>query len=97
MNALLKIITVAILLSAIQANAGETQQQGRYQIVINPAMRADTFLLDTHTGKIWEKVQMVDAQNEPRVWIYMDRIDSLKEQFEWQKKHPKSEEIEPGK
>ena len=26
---------------------------GRYQIVMNPNVRADTFLLDTETGKTW--------------------------------------------
>lgn len=91
----LKIITVAALLVSMQASAGEAQQQGRYQIVINPAMRADTFLLDTWTGKTWQSIKMVDAADEPSVWMYRDKIDSQKEQLEWQKKHPKPDDLAP--
>jgi hypothetical protein len=29
----------------------------RFQIINNPNVRADTFLLDTETGKIWKPVQ----------------------------------------
>src|SRR5271157_3283094 len=31
-----------------------TLRPGRYQIVFNPNVRADTFLLDTQVGKVWQ-------------------------------------------
>lgn len=86
-----------ILFLSQQATAGEAQQQGRYQIVINPAMRADTFLIDTQTGRIWQKVQYEDMENEPVVWNIMDRIDGVKDFREWRKTRLSKEEAESVK
>ena len=55
--------TMAILIGAQAINA-EPQpiprqaqtQDGRFAIVFGPFMRADLFLLDTHTGRIWRNV-----------------------------------------
>jgi len=30
---------------------------GRFQVYFSPIMRADTFLVDTQTGKVWKHVQ----------------------------------------
>jgi hypothetical protein len=38
---------------------------GRYQIVINPEVRADTFLLDTETGRIWKPAQYTNLVDDP--------------------------------
>ena len=47
---------MCLVLTSADASAQESrsdlfsQQPGRYQIVMNPQVRADTFLLDTATG-----------------------------------------------
>src|SRR5580704_5879518 len=58
----------------------ETLIPGRYQIVFNPNMRADTFLLDTATGKVWRMTQITDLKTEPDVWMYVWRIDTPSEE-----------------
>jgi hypothetical protein len=51
-----------------------SQQPGRYQIVINPQVRADTFLLDTATGRVWQLVKFTDIN--ATAWQIMKRLDS---------------------
>lgn len=51
---------------------------GDYVIVFNPNVRADTFLLDKKTGKIWRLTQYSDLDGEPVAWQYMERIDDTK-------------------
>lgn len=72
-------------LSSIQiASAAATANQtGRFQIVISPNVRADTFLLDTWTGKIWRMIQEADVEGQPTIWKYERRIDSEEELFKW--------------
>jgi len=53
-----------------------SQQPGRYQIVINPQARADTFLLDTATGRVWQLIKYGDLNGEPPAWQLMHRIDN---------------------
>lgn len=53
----------------------------RYQIVINPQARADTFLLDTATGRIWAPGRYVAWEGEPRVWELEQKFDT-KQQVE---------------
>jgi hypothetical protein len=53
-----------------------SQQPGRYQIIINPQTRTDTFLLDTATGRVWQLVKYNDLNNEPPAWQLMTRIDN---------------------
>jgi hypothetical protein len=67
--------------SAAASNA--TSLPGRYQIVFNPNVRADTFLLDTQTGKIWHFVQYTDVVGEPRVWEFMPRLDDQSQFMLW--------------
>jgi hypothetical protein len=43
---------------------------------MNPQVRADTFLLDTATGKIWQMAKLTDMKGEPVVWQYMERLDN---------------------
>ena len=56
---------------------------GRYQIVINPNVKADTFLLDTQTGMVWVHAEITDLEGNPTVWKLMDRVDSEQEFIEW--------------
>jgi hypothetical protein len=52
-----------------------TSANGRFQIVINPNLRADTFLLDSATGRTWKPVQWTDVQGSPVVWEFQERVD----------------------
>ncbi len=58
-------------------------ERGRFQIVINPNMRADTFLLDTKRGKIWSRGKEVELKGEPHTRMYEARIDSHEELLRW--------------
>lgn len=62
-------------------------QQGRFQLVMNPAARADTFLLDTATGQIWQRTKYTDLEGQPEVWQYQDRVDSQLELVAWAADH----------
>jgi hypothetical protein len=58
---------------------------GRYTIVINPNARADTFLLDTETGRVWIPTQFPDIAGKPTVWQIQDRVDDKGELATWLK------------
>lgn len=73
---------------------GTGGQPGRFQIVINPSMRADTFLLDTQTGRVWEKVRFVDMEGEPWVWLIVDRLDNSQEIRQWQSRQTPKKKID---
>ncbi|MGA2752189.1 MAG: hypothetical protein ABSE53_00370 [Terracidiphilus sp.] len=59
----------------------------RFQIFINPNVRADTFLLDTETGRVWSPVVYTDLENGPQVWQIHDRVDSQSELYDWIERH----------
>lgn len=65
---------------AQQTAAGS--EVGRYQLFFSPLARADVYLVDTETGKIWKPVTITNAQDTnlkgsaPQVWLYQDRIDT---------------------
>lgn len=52
---------------------------GRYTIVFSPHVRADTYLLDTKTGTVWQPTKYTDVINEPTVWSREARADSTAE------------------
>lgn len=62
-------------------------QPARFQLVINPAARADTFLLDTATGQIWQRTRYTDLEGQPEVWQIQDRVDSQVELLAWAVDH----------
>ena len=62
---------------------------GRYQIVINPNVRADTWLLDTETGRVWTHSAVSDVKGSPTVWMIEPRFDSDDEFSQWAAKQPK--------
>ena len=74
------------MLMSLCASADNTQN-GRYTIIISPNVRADTFLLDTQTGRVWKPVQVTDVVGEPVIWKVMDRADSDHQLLEWFKGH----------
>ena len=67
--------------SNVQAAASAA---GRYQIVFSPLSRADTFLVDTQTGKIWQRTSFPFLVGEPEAWIYQTRLDNEREQAVWE-------------
>jgi hypothetical protein len=56
---------------------------GRYQIVFGPHARADTFLLDTQTGKVWVRTAFTFLQGEPDAWVPLPHFENEKEQETW--------------
>jgi hypothetical protein len=68
---------------------------GRYQIYFSPFARADVYLLDTETGKIWRPVTITNAKDinlgsAPEVWIYQERIDTDADFSTWSIFHTSS-------
>jgi hypothetical protein len=53
-----------------------TQGYPRYQIIFSPHLRADTFLLDTQKGRIWQMTKFTYVPGQPDAWNEMDIIDS---------------------
>ena len=51
----------------------------RYQIVFSPHVRADTFLLDTQKGRVWQMTKFSDLPGAPTAWNEVDIIDSTGE------------------
>ncbi len=68
--------------------------EGRYQMFFSPHARADVYLVDTKTGKVWTNVQYTDVQGQPTVWKYQERIDSEKDYMRWRREQ---ELIKQGK
>ena len=71
---------VAIAVFSVLALAGcdqiQSSQAPRYQIVFNPSVRADTFMIDTQKGKVWQMTKITDVESQPTVWQPMTVIDS---------------------
>jgi hypothetical protein len=73
--------------------AAENRHEGRYQIFFSPLARADVYLLDTETGKIWRPVTITNAKDSnlagaaPEIWIYQERVDTETEFSAWQAAH----------
>jgi hypothetical protein len=57
---------------------------GRYQIVLSPLNARDVFLLDSATGRVWQRTTLSFLIGEPDVWIIVPRLDSddEREKFE---------------
>jgi hypothetical protein len=70
--------------------AAPTTSVGRYQIVFNPNVRADTYLLDTQTGQTWVQTQITDVAGSPTIWLYRERVDSDPDFVIWSITHTKS-------
>jgi hypothetical protein len=81
---------------AVQTTSGVTA--GRYQIVFGNFARADVYLLDTQTGKIWERTEFVDVAQKPEVWVFQERIDNKEALYEWVTSHaPEAhQEVKPA-
>jgi len=63
--------------------ATQPQDIGRYQIFFSPNVRADTFLVDTQTGKIWRMQQFTDVPGQPTVWAPEKKFDTDEDFNAW--------------
>ena len=54
----MKLILALALAVGTSTLAEAEPNNGRYQVVFSPMVRADTFLLDTATGTIWQSVSV---------------------------------------
>jgi hypothetical protein len=70
----------------VKQSSANTSQVGRYQIIVNPNIRADTFLLDTQTGKTWIQTEITNAKGKPTVWMFRERVDNEQEFHDWTKR-----------
>lgn len=78
------LFTVFTLSACDKLKPTETQTQ-KYQIVFNPNVRADTFLLDNENGKVWQLTKFTDVIGEPTVWVPLDVIEgSSGDRISWQ-------------
>src|ERR1700730_401027 len=92
MKALACIVALLLLSGAVifaQTKTSPSSSQatlvpGRYQIVMHPTIRADAYLLDTQTGRVWHRVQFTDVDGKPDVWVIQDRTDSPDELSQWE-------------
>jgi hypothetical protein len=64
-------------------NVAPAPTPGRFQIVFSPTARADTFMLDTQTGKAWQFTRYTDLIGEPQVWLPVPRIDGQADLAVW--------------
>lgn len=78
---------------AVKQGSTNAPSVGRYQIFINPNVRADTLLLDTQTGKTWVQTGITNVKGEPTIWMYRERLDNEAEFADWSSRQtPKSGE-----
>lgn len=80
------IVVLVAVVGYVVLNARQTvtsSRIGRFQIVMNPQVRADTFLVDTENGRIWQQVRYTDVKGEPLVWQYQERVDNAVELAAW--------------
>jgi len=66
---------------------------GRYQLFFSPHARADVYLVDTETGKIWKPITITNAKDTnlksaPELWVYQERVDSERDFEAWSVMHP---------
>lgn len=84
---------IAQTAKAPQPAAPASSHAGRYQLFFSPHARADVYLLDTETGKIWKPITITNAtdtnfKTAPQVWVYQERIDSERDFDNWSATHP---------
>ena len=77
----LGVLVAVVLLLGLAA--GTEQWSGRYQIVMRDEVRADTYLLDSKHGRVWQLTKLTEEPTEPIVWLYMTRLDDDVEALEF--------------
>jgi hypothetical protein len=79
--------------TTVVAAASSQSHVGKYQLYFSPHARADVYLVDTETGKIWRPITITNAKDTnlksaPEVWVYQERIDSERDFNTWMVIHP---------
>lgn len=77
---------------AAVAAAQPQSHVGKYQLFFSPLARADVYLVDTETGKIWKPITISNAKDTnlksaPEVWVYQERVDSERDFDIWMVMH----------
>jgi len=78
-----------VLSGAAQENRPAVQgppPQGRFVIFFSPLARADAYLVDTESGRVWSQVTFTDVEGDPKVWVPQTRVDSEAELLAWELK-----------
>ena len=84
-------LTLAIPIATAQA-VPQNRTPPRFRIVFSPHVRADTFLLDTETGRTWLRTAYTHLRGDPTAWEFQTRADNLEElQAWWRTYKPKDE------
>lgn len=65
----------------------------RYQLFVNPNVRADTFMIDSWTGKVWVHTSLTEIVGDPDVWMTQERIDSQDDLATYYKTHVTKAEL----
>ncbi len=78
---------IALLAQSATPQARSSSPTGRYQLIVNPNARADTFLLDTATGHVWQRTKYTNLPDQPEVWQIQDRVDSQVDLLAWASDH----------
>lgn len=94
------LITVVLCVCVLAIGQTKTSHQttpgelshGRYQILFGPFARADVYLLDTETGKVWHPVTFTDVAEQPEVWMPQEKIDNNQQWQVWSVEHPSTKE-----
>jgi len=108
MRKLVGVVSVFVLVACAIAQTAKTPQPakqpttaaaapaqshvGKYQLFFSPHARADVYLVDTETGKIWKPITITNAkdtnlQSAPEVWVYQERIDNERDFEIWMAMH----------
>jgi len=77
----------AIVLSGVATAAETPDPNGRYTIIFNPQVRADLFMLDTATGRVWVRSTFSDLPGSPDAWVLMDRINTPEDRTAFEQAH----------
>ena len=60
-----------------------TTSNNRFVIFFSPFARADVYLVDTQSGRVWKPVTYTDIKGQPEVWMPQNRFDTMKEFRAW--------------
>lgn len=82
----------ALLSWAMGVTRDGESEPGRYELVLRDELRADTFLLDTVTGRIWIRIEFTYLEGEPRAWVAEPRLDNPDDKARWVAKQPRKQQ-----
>lgn len=89
-------ICILAVLALAQSRSGPSfvsGNSGRYQLFLSPLARADAYLVDTTTGRVWHPVTITNLSGNgttasPEVWLPENRFDSDLAFDQWAAQQP---------